>query len=131
VPARILTALRASPPGAARGRGGVGAWLAATAVATVAYAYALTTVNLPEQWGYWIGGGVLLGAAIGRWHALLGALAPFVFVFTSPASGSGQEEVNSWVVLYYVPGTFVAILLGLAARAAVGAAARRRSKRGR
>jgi hypothetical protein len=99
--------------------------LIASVVATGVYAYVLTQVNLPEEWVYWIGGGVLLGAIVGRWYALLGSLAPLVFAFTSPASGSVQEEVNAWLVGVYVPGAFLAILAGLAARRAIRAITRR------
>lgn len=99
--------------------------LIASAVATGVYAYVLTEVNLPEEWVYWIGGGIVVGAIIGAWHALLASLAPLVFLFSSPASGSVQEEINTWLVGVYVPGSFLAILLGLAARQASRAITRR------
>ena len=128
VPGPVWTPKAISANGTQKGDGTPAgrAPLIASALATGVYAYVLTQVNLPEEWLYWIGGGVLLGATTGSWHALLCSLAPVVFAFTSSASGSAQEEVNAWLVGVYVPGAFVAILAGLAARRATQAIMRRR-----
>lgn len=76
----------------------------------------MTRVNLPEEWGYWLGGGLLLGLVIGDARALLCSLAPLVLVLSPSATGSGQAEVNELVVGAYVPGAFVSVLLGIGMR---------------
>jgi hypothetical protein len=78
------------------------------------YGYLLTTVNLPEQWGYWLFSGMLLGLLIGHWYVLIASLAPLVFFFTD--SGAVDAELLGLVLVIYIPGAFLAILLGIGGR---------------
>jgi hypothetical protein len=109
-----------------------GVWPVVALVGTGLYGYLLASVNLPEEWGYWLFGGAVLGLIVGRWYMLLGSLTPLVFLFTD--SGGVDDELLGLLFLVYLPGALLAILSGIGVRrlieARIGARCPRRSPNG-
>lgn len=93
-----------------------------TLVGAALYGYVLTTVNLPEQWGYWLGGAAVLGCVIGRWYAILGALATLVLPLET---GAGTGEVTALAFFVYLPGASLGIAVGVGLRRAIQTLSRR------
>jgi hypothetical protein len=112
---------RASRPSASA------ALLAVVAVAGSAlYGYVLTTVDLPEEWGFWLGGAVVLGLLIGRWYTVLGALATLALPLDH--EGGGAAEVTVVTIFVYLPAAALGIALGVGIREAIRMLTRRKAR---
>ena len=70
--------------------------------------------------------GAIVGLVVGRWWALLAALAVFVWIYTE----TGVDEVPHWALALMYAGVAAAgIAAGVACRAALRHSARRSSSR--
>jgi hypothetical protein len=102
------------------------ALLAVGAVAgSTLYGYLLTTANLPEEWGYWLGGAVVLGLLIGRWYTVLGALATVALPLDH--EGGGAAEATVLTIFVYLPGAALGIAVGVGIRKAIRTLTRRKA----
>ena len=75
----------------------------------------------------WLIGVAMLGFVVDRWYAVIGCLATVASLWSDPLGV--DTELVGLLVAVYLPGSLVAILLGLGARALFRVKTGRRGQR--